>query len=55
MDVRCKKLLSADAYIEGRGHSEARTAAKMLADVRKKGKTVKRFHDKSLRCQPGLP
>ncbi|MGC8632358.1 MAG: hypothetical protein ACP5UI_01075 [Thermoprotei archaeon] len=52
VDVRRRKLLSADAYIEGKGDSEARTAAKMLAEVREKGKSVRRFYGKSLRCQP---
>ncbi|MFQ1020504.1 hypothetical protein [Tardisphaera saccharovorans] len=54
VDVRRRKLLGVDAYVEGRDHSEARTAAKMLADVREKGKRVKRFYGKSLRCQPCL-
>ncbi|MGC8632079.1 MAG: hypothetical protein ACP5T2_06695, partial [Thermoprotei archaeon] len=44
VDVKRRKLLSADAYVEGRGRSEAKTAAKMLAEVREKGKRVKRFY-----------
>ncbi|MFQ1020787.1 hypothetical protein [Tardisphaera saccharovorans] len=54
MDVRRRKLLAVDAYVEGRGHSEAKTAVKMLAGVREKGKRVKRFYGKNLRCQPCL-
>ncbi|MFQ1021006.1 hypothetical protein [Tardisphaera saccharovorans] len=44
VDVKRRKLLSADAYIEGRGHSEARTAVTMVAEVREKGKSVKKFY-----------
>ncbi len=40
MDVRHRKLLRACAYIEGRGHSEARTAVKTLAGIRERGKSV---------------
>ncbi|MFQ1020921.1 hypothetical protein [Tardisphaera saccharovorans] len=54
VDVKRRKLLSADAYVEGRGCSEAKTAVKMLASIRERGKTVSKFYGKSLRCQPGL-
>jgi hypothetical protein len=52
--VNRRKPLGADAYVEERGHSETRTAVKMIAGIREKGKRVKRFYGKSLRCQPGL-
>ncbi|MGC8601929.1 MAG: hypothetical protein ACP5LS_05875, partial [Thermoprotei archaeon] len=45
---------SADAYVEKRGHSEARTATKMPASIREKGKRIKRIYGKSLRYQPRL-
>ncbi|WP_449462589.1 transposase [Tardisphaera miroshnichenkoae] len=44
VDIKRRKLLGVDAYVEGRGRSEARTAVKMLANIRKKGKTVKKFY-----------
>jgi len=44
VDGKRRKLLSADAYIEGRGHSEARTAVTMVAEVRERGKRIKRFY-----------
>ncbi len=44
VDIRHRKLLGADAYVEGRGHSEAKTAVRMIAEIRKEGKTVKKFY-----------
>jgi len=44
VDARRKKLLSAAVYVEGRGHSEARTAVNVLANIREKGKRVKGFY-----------
>ncbi|MGC8632137.1 MAG: hypothetical protein ACP5T2_07000 [Thermoprotei archaeon] len=44
VDVRRRKLLGVDAYIEGRGHSEARTAVTMVAEVREEGKTVAKLY-----------
>ncbi|MGC8674589.1 MAG: transposase [Thermoprotei archaeon] len=44
VDVKRRKLLSADAYIEGRGHSQVKTAVKAIADVREKGKKIRKFY-----------
>ncbi|MGC8670972.1 MAG: transposase [Thermoprotei archaeon] len=44
VDVRRRKLLGVDAYVEGRGCSEAKTAVKMLASIREKGKTISKFY-----------
>ncbi|MGC8630853.1 MAG: transposase [Thermoprotei archaeon] len=44
VDVRRRKLLAVDAYIEGRSHSEVKTAAKMITEVKEKGKKVRKFY-----------
>jgi len=40
--VRHKKLLGVDACSEGRGRLEGKTAVKILVNIRKRGKRVKR-------------
>ncbi len=42
MDAKRRKLLRVDVYIEGKDLPEAKTAAKMVAEVRKK-KAAKKF------------
>ena len=43
-DVRQKKVLGIEVYIEGKGHSESPTAAAHVRDVTKRGYRVRKFY-----------
>ena len=43
-DVRRKKVLGIEVYIEGKGHSESQTAAAHVRDVTKRGYRVRKFY-----------
>ena len=43
-DVRCKKLISVDAYIEGEGPSEPKVGMKHVDKLVRKGKRIKKYY-----------
>lgn len=43
-DIKHKKLLNVDAYIEGKGKSEPKVVEKHLKKLKKKGKKIRKFY-----------